>query len=497
MHFLGIDIGTSVVKAALFDEGLTQRGRAQEPLVPLTGPPGYAEVDMESVWQAVVRTVRQVLARTEAQTIAAIGISANMVGAWLIDAQGVPVRPGILWSDARTQSLIEQLRRDSHGFMETIFRSSGSVMQQGCTLPLLRWMIENEPESLENAAALFGCKDWIRFKLTGEIATDITEASVAPGDAHGRGRSDAMIAVLGVEAWAHLLPAPQPSEATGGHLTQQAAAELGLWPGISVAIGAGDVPSSVLGAGTARSGQAVSILGTTCLNCVVMDEPNLEPLDLGLTFCLPGNKWLRAMVNVAGTSSLDWIARLLGQATPEGMADIEKTEAMARSVEPGAEGVTFLPYLNASGIIAPFVEPRARGCFFGLEERHGPETMVRAVYEGVALSIRDCFLIMPQPVEEICLIGGGGRSDFWAQMIADICNRRVVTLNEREVGARGAALLAAVSINHLADIGAAYSLKPARRFEAEPMPCAVAAYEVVNSRYNRLRETLRRHWRAA
>ncbi|MFO1037573.1 MAG: FGGY-family carbohydrate kinase [Geminicoccaceae bacterium] len=479
---LGIDAGTSVLKAVLFDGGfrvVAIAARAMPASAPRTD---WSEVGMEEVWRRTTAAMREVLAGREARRVAAVGVSGCMVGAWLIDAEGRPVRPGILWNDGRTQDLIDAFEAECPGFNRTIYDSSGSVMQQGCTLPLLAWLARHEPEVLARSVACLGAKDWLRFKLTGTIASDPTEASVAPGDARGRGRSEAMIDIMGLRPWRHLLPEPRLGNAIAGTVTPEAAETTGLLAGTPVAIGAGDVGATVLGAGATRPGTAITILGTTCLVGLSVARPLFEPRDLGLLFCTPGGGWFRAMVNVAGTTNLDWaMARLR-------VVDPSAAEALASSVPRGAEGVLYLPYLSPVGIIAPVVDAGARAAIAGLHDRHGDGHLLRAVYEGVALAIRDCYDAMAQPLDEIRLVGGGARSGLWRRLVADCTGRPVLTFAETELGARGAAILAAQAIGLL---GPDEVPAPSIASRTEPDPEATAFHDAQLQRYRSLARALR------
>ncbi len=484
-----------MVKAALFDHDGRQVAAALTPVATHSPHPGWHETGMEAAWLRVVASVREVLAiagPAASRRIAAVGVTGCMVGAWLIDAHGAPVRDAILWNDARAQALIDRATAADPGFMATIFRSSGSVMQQGCTLPVLRWLAEHEPAAIARTRWVLGCKDWIRFRLTGAIDADETEASVAPGSAVGRGRSAPMLHHLGVAQLADRLPAPRRSTALAGEVTPSAAGQTGLREGTPVAIGAGDVPASAIGAGAVSPGMACTVLGTTCLNCVVLAEPEFTPPDTGLLFCLPDSLWLRAMVNVAGTSNLDWVlARLLPNAAETRFAD---AEAMAAGVAPGADGVIYLPYLSSVGVIAPFVEPAARGEFFGLSDRHDTAHLLRAVYEGLAYAIRDCYAALPCRPREIRLSGGGGRSRFLCQLIADICDVHVVVPEGAEFGAKGAALLAGVAVGWYPGVAAtAARTRPAQGFAPAPS----RHYESTFATYAALRRALLPVWQQA
>lgn len=497
---LGIDAGTSVVKAALIDpQGREALTVAQRTAV-LTPHPAWAEADMHEIWAMTCSAIRAVLAQADVapEQIAAVGLTGNMVGAWLIDIKGEPVRNAILWCDGRTQPLIDRLSAEYPGFMSRIFETSGSVMQQGCTLPVLRWLAENEPASLERAAHVLCCKDWLCYKLTGTIQIDPTEASVMPGDARARTYSDAMFELLGVSAYRHLFPPVRPSESIAGTVHESAAQQTGLRPGTPVVVGAGDVPASALGVGAHTPGVACSLLGTNFLNCLVTAQPIFEPRDVGVLFCEPGERWLRATINVSGTTSLDWAIEQFAQpekARAGSLAELfAAVEALAQQSPPGARGVIYLPYLSANGIIAPIVEPAARAEFFGLTTDHTRADLLRAVYEGLAFSIRDGYDIIPARIDEIRLSGGASRSHFFCQMIADVTGRRVIVPAGNEFGARGAAMLAAVGIGWYASLPEALTAGLATPRVYESNPLIKATYDAVYATYGQLRTALREVW---
>ena len=487
---LGIDSGTSLVKAALFDLAGHEIAAESAAIEQSSPRADWAETGMDAAWHRAAATVRRLLSEIDPGRIACVGVTGCMVGAWLIDAHGQPVRDAILWNDGRTQPLIDRLSEAHPGLMSRIFASSGSVMQQGCTLPVLRWLADHEPDTLARTRWVLGCKDWLRYRLTGVVAGDETEASVAPGDAVGRCRSNDMLRLLGADAWADRLPAAQACASVGGLVTAEAAAATGLLAGTPVAVGAGDVPSSAVGAGVVVAGRACTVLGTTCLNGVAVAAPVFEPRDAGLLFCLPGGMWLRTMVNVAGTTNLDWaLARLL-------VGGFAEAERLAAGVAPGAEGVIYLPYLASVGVISPFVEPAARADFFGLTDRHETAHLLRAVYEGIACSIRDCYAALPVAVSEIRLTGGGSQSRFLAQMIADVSGLRVVVPEGAQFGAKGAALLAGVAVGLFTDVAATQACVRAARVH-EPNQAAHRRYGAVFAGYRELRRALLPVWQSA
>lgn len=494
MLLLGLDAGTSVIKAALFGRDGRQRAAASRRTTVSHPHPAWSESDPETAWAATAAVIRQVLAEAgvDGAAVAAIGVTGAMVGAWVIDAEGRPLRPGILWDDGRSQPWIEARLAQDPAFLSRIFASSGSVMQQGCTLPVLRWLLDHEPEVTARADCVFGCKDYLRFRLTGQRAADPTETSVAPGDARAQGRSEAMLELFGLGPHRHLLPPVLPSEAVAGTVTAEAAAETGLRAGTPVVTGAGDVAASVIGSGGLAAGAACTVLGTTCLNGVVLDAPSFEPPDLGLLFSLPGRLWLRCMVNVAGTSNLDWVLRSLCPDLARDPDPYAALEALAEAAPPGAGGAVYLPYLSEVGIIAPAVSAAARAQFAGLVPGHGRPELVRAVYEGLAYAIRDCFAAMAERPQAVLLSGGGGRSRFWSQMIADVLGLPVEIPDGGEYGACGAALLAGTGIGWYPSIGDASRRVRTVRRTHRPDPALQEAYEAAWRRYGGHRDALLR-----
>ncbi|MBX3583091.1 MAG: carbohydrate kinase [Rhizobiaceae bacterium] len=445
---LGIDAGSTLTKAALFNRHGQELARCTRPVEIRRPRPGWCEVDPDQAWEAMKSAVAGVLRQTGVapEEIAAIGISAAMVGAWLVDATGNALRPGINWEDSRSQQMLDTRLVADPEFYQRIFREDGCVMQQGCTLPVAAWIRQNEPEVFAAAAHIFSYKDFLRMKLTGHAAADRTEAAVAPGDARQRNRSATMIELFGLADVAGKFPPVLDSEAVAGTLASAAAVELGLAAGTPVAIGAGDVPSTVVGASALQAGTALIILGTTCVVGVVSDKPVFTPPDLGLLFTLPDAAWFRSMVNVAGTLNLDWaITTILGDPVRDASL-FRQLDDMISGVPIGSGGVVYLPYLSESGIIAPVFDQHARAGFSGLAPHHRREHMMRAVYEGVVLAVRDLMQHLPAIEGDILLTGGGSNSRVWTQMLADALGRPVAIPEGTEFGARGAALLAGTAI---------------------------------------------------
>lgn len=484
-YVIGLDVGTSMTKAALFDRSgreiaaTGQRSQVSSPR------PGWFEMEGEALFAAAAASCRDLLAKAAVQAcdVKGLAISAVMIGGWLIDDRGALLRPGILWNDGRAQSLLDRLTAQNPQLMAQLFDSSGQVMQLGCTLPVLAWLLENEPQTLTKAATILTAKDYLRLRLTGEIATDETDSAIAPGSARQRGFAPELLGLFGASSTARLLPPVRKSAELAGGLTAEAAAATGLRPGTPVALGAGDLPACVLGAGAVTPGVACSVVGTTCLNGVVADEPLFAPRDMGILFTVPGGLWIKTMVNVAGTINLDWALSAL---CPDlaGRADAyEALRALAEQSPTGARGVGYIPYLSPIGIIAPRLEPGARAGFFGLDPTHGREDLVRSVYEGLAYAIRDCYERIGRPISSVRLVGGAARSAFWTQMIADVTGYPVEIPAGAEFGAKGAALLAATAIGWFPDIRSACLAAHRVSRLHTPDRARAAAYEEGFARY--------------
>lgn len=493
-YVLGLDAGSSVVKAACFDtEGnMISVATRRTPL--LRPGDGRVEVDPELCWSATCDVLREVVARSGIAPgdIAGLGLTAAMVGLWLLDRDGDPVRPGINWEDSRSQPMLDRMISERPTLMSDIFASSGSVMQQGCTLPLLAALAAEEPASVARAASAVSYKDFLRFRLTGRIAIDRTEAAVAPGDARAQSVSPAMRGLFGLDDLAHLFPEPLDSTAEAGRLTAAAAAATGLPEGLPVAVGAGDVPATVIGAGGLVPGAATAVLGTTCMLGRVSDTPVFTPPDLGLLFSLPGGKWYRAMVNVAGTLNLDWAMNLLARdlvAAPDGF---DRLNAEISAVPVGARGLTYLPYLSESGIIAPVADASARAQFAGLTPAHGRADMLRAVFEGVAFAMADLAQALDlEPDAPLTLTGGGSNSHLWCDMIAEVLRREVIVPDGSEFGARGAAMLAAVMVGAHPDIAtASVALRRLGYRSHRPRGSDARAWTEARERFGRFRDRL-------
>lgn len=445
-YVIGIDKGTTTTKAAVFDarDGrvLATARRATRSFRP---NPDWHEEDMNGTYDGVAASIREAIANAgiEAKEITAVGVSGHMGGLWALDENGEPAGPAIAWPDARAAGMLERWKEE--GKVDRLFAISGNAPIPGLSLVLLSWLKDNDPDFYGRIKTVFLAKDYVNYRLTGVIATDESDLSLFPCDIRNRRPSPELFAIAGIpEMQERLAPVLQIGEIVG-RVTAKAAAETGLAEGTLVVTGAGDAVAAAIGVGALEAGQAVTVIGTSFMNNLTVDEPLLEPAGVGFLFLMPDGRWQRLMSNTGGGSlCLDWILQAYG-AKAYGTADIDfaRVESEARVVPALSNGLMIHPYFNTSGMSAPRYEPLARGSIFGLDLSTTPASMVRAVMEGVAFSMIDCYGALDAPVETICITGGGARSALWREICASAMNRPLSVPEAEETGALGVALLAA------------------------------------------------------
>jgi erythritol kinase len=425
--YVGIDVGTSMVKAAAFDGTGRELAVESRPLgLDLHG--GHVEQDMEEVYGAVVAVLEQLTARVT-EPVELAGLTGQGDGVWLVDAQGRPVRAAASWMDGRAHELLDRWLAD--GTFETVFRRTGSAMFPGCPGPLLAWLDRHEPKSLDSAAAAVYCKDMVFQRLTGaaRATTDVSDASMPFLDPKTRTYDDRVLELLGLAHRRELLaPVADPIA------TARTRGE-GLPPGTRVTNGPYDLPACALGAGVTSPGDGLLIVGTCLAALVATTDLDLsgEPAGLYISTDRPGH-WLRALPAMVGTAALDWVLSTTGVRHDE-------VDGLLAETPPGAHGVRVLPYFAPSGERAPFVDPHLRAELTGVSLESTRADLVRAVCEGIGYAARHC-LEAAGLTGELAVCGGGTRSPAWIRLLADVLGRplRVV---EGEVGARGAVLAAA------------------------------------------------------
>jgi xylulokinase len=447
---LGIDIGTSGTKTLLIDEKGTVLARAAAEY-PLYEPkPQWSEQEPEDWWNAVCQTVRDVLTKSgvAARDIAGIGLSGQMHGSVFLDENGQVLRRALLWNDQRTQAECDWITQ-TVGKDKIVDMISNPVLT-GFTAGKIIWLRNNEPQTFAKVRKVLLPKDYIRYKLTGEYATEVSDASgTALLNVKKRAWADEVLDAIGIPRdW---MPACYESPEISGRISEQAAGLTGLMPGTPVVGGGGDQAAGAVGNGIVETGIISSTVGTSGVVFAFADEPIVDPQLRLHTFChaVPG-KWHLMGVMLSAGGSLQWYRDAYCQ--PEkvvagalGKDPYEIICAEAEKAPLGCEGLIFLPYLT--GERTPYPDPNARGVLFGLTRRCDRTYVSRAILEGVAYGLRDSFAIMEEmglPIREVRASGGGARSKTWRQIQTDITGYPHSLINVDEGPALGVALLAGV-----------------------------------------------------
>lgn len=440
-HVLGIDVSTTATKAVLVDETGEVRGIGQAEYGFSTPHPLWSEQDPRDWWEAAVTAIQSVLASTgvAADDVSAVGLTGQMHGAVLLGADDRVLRPAILWNDQRTAAECEAIR-EAVG-RERLIEVTGNDALTGFTAPKLLWVRTHELEAWDRVAHLLLPKDYVRLQLTGTHATDKADgAGTLLFDLAARDWSSEVLSALDIPAgW---MPTAHEGPEITGTVRAEAAAATGLRVGTPVVAGGGDQAANAVGVGAVAPGTMALSLGTSGVVFAATDRPVRESLGRVHAFChaVPG-RWHMMSVMLSAAGSLRWARDALAPGVP-----YEELMDEASGVQPGSDGLWFLPYL--SGERSPHPDPLARGAYVGMTLAHGRPHLVRAVLEGVAYGLRDGLDLMleagvPAP-EEIRASGGGTASRLWLQILADVLGTEIATVNTAEGAAYGAAILAAV-----------------------------------------------------
>jgi xylulokinase len=479
MNTLGLDLGTSELKALVMSADGAVLATAHAPLTWRQPHPGWAEQDAVDWWLATVAACAQLRAAAPQALAAvrAIGLSGQMHGATLLDAADHVLRPCILWNDTRSATQCEALTRDC----PLLHEIAGNLAMPGFTAPKLLWVREHEREVFDRVATVLLPKDWLRLKLTGRKVSEMSDAAGTLWlDVAQRDWSEVLLAATGLTR-AHM-PALVEGHEVSGHLTAHAARELGLTPGIAVVGGAGDNAASAIGIGAVKAGDSFVSLGTSGVLFSVTDRhrPNVGEAVHAFCHALPG-VWHQMAVMLSAASSLSWVTRASGHANEgELLAKVVALREDERDAAP-----IFLPYL--SGERTPHNDAAASGVFLGLRNAHEAAHLAYAVIEGVSFGLRDGLDAMRRAgsrIDDVQLVGGGSRSTLWAQLLADVLQVRVLIGEaSKVVAALGAARLAALSQGELSAARIANVCHPPNTLHRfEPRPSAMLEHRLVTYR---------------
>lgn len=498
--FMGIDVGTTSTRTLVIDEKGQVKASVSKEYPMKTPQPGWAEQNPEDWWQATVEGIREVLASgVDPKEIKAIGLSGQMHGSVFLDKDGKVIRPAILWCDQRTAKQCEWITEKIG--KEKVVEYTCNPVLTGFTAPKIIWLRDEEPWNFEKLRKVLLPKDYVRYRLTGEYATEVSDASgTSLFDVRRRAWSKEMIEGLGLSL--DLMPLVYESPEVTGRLSRYASEETGLPEGIPVVGGGGDQAAGGVGAGVVEKGKIFVSLGTSGVVFAFTEEPLLDPGLRLHTFChaVPG-KWHVMGVMLSAGGSYRWFRDALGEpertvgrltATDE-YVFLNKEAEMA---PPGCEGLIFLPYLT--GERTPHADPYARGVFFGLTYRCNKGYLARAVMEGVSFGLRDSYEIMQEmgiPVEEIRIIGGGAKGPIWRRITASIFGKENYTINLEEGPALGVAILGSVGVGFYSSVeeacGAIISLKE----RTDPDPEEHKIYNQLYELYRALYLSLKEHFR--
>jgi xylulokinase len=481
---IGLDVGTSGARAIAVDADSGELlAEASSEFELLTPRPGWTEQHPQAWWEGSRKAIGEVVGAVDGE-IAGLGLTGQMHGSVFLDANDEVIRPALLWNDQRTSRQCEEITERVGA--EELVKAAGNPALTGFQAPKILWLRDNEPEHYERVASVLLPKDYVRLMLTGEKATDASDASgTLLLDVAHRRWSDALLETLEIpREW---LPDVYEGTEQAGAVRDDIAGDLGLPAGLPVAAGGGDNAAAAVGVAVAREGQVSSSVGTSGVVFAPTGSFAPDPSGRIHAFChaLPGAYHSMAVTLSAG-GSLRWWRDTVGE------QDYDALVREAADVAPGAEGLVFLPYLT--GERTPHLDPEARGAFVGLTVRHGRAEMTRAVMEGVVLSLRDGLEIMRGlglSDDDVHAVGGGARSALWRQLQADIYGRPVKRTLVDEGPAYGAALLAGVAGGLYED--AAEAMQRVRMHDdvTEPDAARARAYDELYAIYGSLYPALR------
>ena len=472
--WLGIDVGTGGTRGLLVDangkvcHAFTSHHEDMRMERPL-----WAEQRPENWWDAAQQAVRGVLAKANAsgKDVRGIGLSGQMHGLVMLDEADHVIRPALIWCDQRSQAQVDAI--NAAVGKETVLACTANPVLTGFTLPKLLWVRDNEPRNFERVRKILLPKDYVRFRLTGEYASDVSDASgTALFDVVRRQWSTELAERLGLHR--DILPAALESAALSGKVSRAAAEATGLAEGTPVVAGAGDQAASAVGNGIVERGIVSCTLGTSGVVFAHMESPAYDPRGRVHTFChaVEGAWHVMGVTQGAGLS-LQWFRNNLAPGT-----DYDALTAEAATAPAGSQGLFWLPYLM--GERTPHLDASARGGWIGLTAKHTRADLIRSLLEGVSYSQKDGLEIIEEMgvnVKSVRLSGGGARSPFWRQMLADVFGKRVAILESQEGSAHGAALLALVGTGEYSSVRdvCETAIKEAGALEPRPEEHAIYA----------------------
>ena len=498
-YYIGLDNGGTLTKAALYTAAGTEVGVCSAETKMITPRPGFTERDMEEMWQANCQVLRDLLIQTGVPPaeIAGIACCGHGKGLYLWGKDNKPVRNGIISTDNRAYAYPAQWKKD--GTAERVFKLSCQSILACQPVSLLAWLRDHEAECLSNIKYIFECKDYVRFRLTGEAYGEITDYSGANFvNLETRTYDDELLRLFGLEFAKELLPPLRNSTDICGDVTDEVAKLTGLKAGTPVAGGMFDIDACALAVDAANEERVCMIAGTWSINEYIRKEAVIDgSVMMNSIFCSP-EYYLIEECSPTSAGNNEWFINTLlpevkAQAKLEGKSIYEIVNALVASVPAQAFCPIFLPFLMGSN-----AHPNAKACFVGLSNYHTRAHILRGVYEGIAFSHRHHFdkLLATRntPVREIRLAGGVAKSSEWTQIFADVMRHPVETVDVNETGALGCAMAAAVAVGEYKDFKEAAQAMIKTKSRAEPKPENAAVYEQKYALYRQVIEALDNVW---
>ncbi len=496
-YLIGVDLGTSGTKTVLFDEaGNVIASKTIE--YPMYQPQnGWAEQNPLDWYNAAVETIKYVSSKVDPSDIKGLGISGQMHGLVMLDERGDVIRPSIIWCDQRTGEECEDMTRLIG--KERLIEITANPALTGFTASKIMWVKKHEPENYAKCRHILLPKDYVRYKLTGEFATEVSDASgMQLLDIANRCWSDEVLEKLDIDK--SLLAKVYESPEVTGTITAEASKLTGLNEGTIVVGGAGDNAAAAVGTGVVTDGTAFTTIGTSGVVFAHTSEMSIDKAGRVHTFCcaVPGAWHVMGVTQAAGLS-LKWFRdnfceSEMNTAKEMGVDTYYLTDKEASQSPIGANKLIYLPYLM--GERTPHLNPDCRGMFFGLSAIHTKRDMIRAVMEGVSYSLRDCWEILQEmgvDIDDMTACGGGGSSPLWRSMLADIYNCPIKTCTSKEGPALGVAILAGVGAGLYPSVEEACKnmihYNPAQEPDKDNVPEYQKYYDVYTELYKDVKET--------
>jgi len=481
--FIGIDAGTTSIKAAIVSEDGEFIDSASEDVSLFMPSEDTCELDMMKLWDSLCYILMKLKDKNPSiwKEIKGIGITGQGDGLWAIDKEGHPARNAILWNDTRTK----HLKLENRDEIDRIcIRNNANPLYAGSNIHILRWLKENEPGTLERIHKIFHCKDWLNFKLTGVVSSDYTDMTTALMNLKNKEFSQEILDAMDLSKYMDLFVLPRDSSEIIGSVSEQASRSTGLNQGIPVIAGAIDVAAVAVGLGAVQVGDTCIIVGTTLGNQTIVKESDID-FNSGLILShIPKDSYICIMPTLSGAATLDWVKKLLYPDTT--YRDIEE---IINHVPIGSHGIVYHPYLQ--GERAPFRNPFATGSFFGLKSTHNKEDLMRAAFEGLAMSLCDCFESLPDTNDKVFISGGAAKNDTLCQMSADCLGKVMNRVTEKEVGIKEIVPVVKSELGLLEDYTSAKILVD-KEFIADAG--RHAKYESIFKLFKNLRYDYEKHW---